>query len=627
VWGSRKPKDGSPMNELSSLFGPLFAKPAVSLEKREDGSMIMRSLVQASPPARSVGQWVRDWADKSPDRTFLAERPRPKDDWLRLSYAAAHQKVRAIAGWVLERGLNAERPLVVLSDNSIDHALLALAAMYVGVPVATISPAYSLMSSDHQKLCAMIKLLEPGAIYASDLETFAPALAAIEGLHDAIVVASGAAAAVPAISFDDLLAKSSNKAVDASYEAVSSNTIARFLFTSGSTGTPKAVINTHGMLTSNQEAKAAVWPFLGREPPVIVDWLPWSHTFGANHNFNMVLRNGGSLYIDGGRPTPNLTGVTAANLKDIGPNLCFNVPRGYDMLVNVMREDAELRQRFFSSVRLIFYAAAALPQNLWEAIGALSRQTVGRPTPMVSAWGSTETAPLATDCYFQADRSGNIGLPVPGVELKLIPNGGKLEIRVRGPNVTPGYWKRPDLTRSAFDEDGFYVIGDAVRFADPSIPEKGLFFDGRIAEDFKLSSGTFVSVGQLRIDGIAALDPIAQDIVLTGHDSDAVGFLIFPNMLACQRIACLENDASARAVLDHPAVRARLVEGLQKLKRTGGGSSRYAARARLLDGPPAVDCGEITDKGYINQRAVLENRAEDVALLNGDNPRAYVAIG
>lgn len=616
------------MSEIGALRGELFAEPAISLETRDDGSMILRSRIKAKAPARSVGHWIRQWGAAAPERVFLAERPRPGEDWSRLSYGEALQKIRMIGNWMLDRGLSEQRPLTILSGNSIDHALIALGAMYVGVPVATISTAYSLMSGDHQALGAMVRLLEPGAIYVADLQSFGPALEAIEGIHNASIVTSGAVpAGARATTLNDLLAATPGSTADIAQDAVAPETIARLLFTSGSTGTPKAVINTHGMLTSNQEAKAAVWPFLEREPPVIVDWLPWSHTFGANHNFNMVLRNGGSLYIDDGRPTTKLAGLTIANLKEVGPNLCFNVPRGYDMLISAMRDDADLRRRFFATVRLIFYSAAALPQNLWEAIDALSQQTVGRSTPMVSAWGSTETAPLATDCHFQAERSGNIGLPVPGVELKLLPNGPKLEVRIRGPNVTPGYWKQPELTESVFDEEGFYIVGDAMRFADPAAPEKGLFFDGRVAEDFKLSTGTFVNVGQLRVDGIAVLDPVAQDIVLTGHDGDAVGFLIFPNLIACRRLAGIDdNEAPARTVLDHPAVRAHVAKGLEALRRKGVGSSRYATRARLLDSPPSVDRGEITEKGHLNQRAVLANRAAEIALLNGNDPTAYVGL-
>ncbi|MEW5424894.1 feruloyl-CoA synthase [Amorphus sp. 3PC139-8] len=607
----------------------LFAEPMVEIERRADGVAVVRSPIMLPEPPRCVGEWLVGWAARDPDRVFLAERPASDAPWRTLSYGAAHDRVVRVASWLLGHDLSPERPIAILSENAIDHAVLALAALQIGVPVATISTAYSLMSEDHQKLKDMIGLLQPGVVYVSDAGAYTKALAAIANRTDATVVASAGldAAAPGTIAFDALLTTKDETAVARAFAATGPDTIARFLFTSGSTGVPKAVINTQRMLTASQEAKALTWPFLDETPPVIVDWLPWSHTFGGNHNFNMVLRNGGSLYIDRGKPMPGAFDTTAENIKDVGPTICFNVPRGYDMLVTAMREDDELRTRFFQSVQIIFYAAAALPQNLWHALEELSVQTVGHVTPMVGSWGTTETAPLATDCHFQAERSGNIGIPVPGVELKLLPSAGKLEIRVRGPNVTPGYWKHPELTGKAFDEEGFYLTGDAVKFADDARPEAGLFFDGRITEDFKLSSGTWVSVGDLRVHGIAALDPIAQDIVVTGHDRDSVGFLIFPNLTACRRIAGLDADVPIETVISHPAVRTHVADGLASMKEHGGGSSRYASRARLLDHPPLVDAGEITDKGYINQRAVLSRRVDDVEKLYGADPDAFIPIG
>jgi feruloyl-CoA synthase len=358
----------------------------------------------------------------------------------------------------------------------------------------------------------------------------------------------------------------------------------------------------------------------------MLDWLPWSHTFGANHNFNLVLRNGGTLYVDGGKPAPGLFATSLANLRSVMPTVYFNVPRGFDMLIAALRDDEALRRRFFSEVKFVFYAGAALPQNLWEALQDLSLKTLGRAMPMVSAWGSTETSPLATDCHFQAQRSGNIGVPTPGTELKLVRCGDKLEVRVRGPNVTPGYWKAPDLTAEAFDADGFYLIGDAVSFADSARPELGLFFDGRVAEDFKLDSGTWVSVGTLRLAGIAALAPLAQDIVVSGHGGDQVHFLVFPNIAACPARAGLPENASVEAVLASGAVRAAIAQGLAKLKAQGGGSSTFATRALLMISPPSVDGGEITDKGYINQRAVLSRRAAQVARLADPRTAEWIGI-
>jgi len=597
----------------------LFATPRTVAELRADGSIVLRSPDPLRAAARCVGDWLEQWARQTPDAIFLAERGSVEAPWTTVTYAQALRNVRAAASWILAQGLSAERPLAILSDNSIDHALLALAAQHVGVPSAAISPAYSLMSKDFDKLKSMIALLEPGAIYVSATKPFAAPLAAIKPLHQAQII-SGNAADADALAFRTVAATPETPAVATAFAAVTPDTIAKFLFTSGSTGTPKAVINTQRMLTSSQQAKAQTWTFLdeSRGNLVILDWLPWSHTFGANHNFNLVLRNGGSLYIDGGKPAPGLFATSLANLKSVMPTVYFNVPRGFDMLIAALRSDEELRRRFFGEVKFAFYAGAALPQNLWDALEELSLKTVGRTLPMVSAWGSTETSPLATDCHFLAERSGNIGVPIPGTELKLVRSGDKLEVRVRGPNVTPGYWKAPELTRQAFDEEGFYLIGDAVKLADSARPERGLFFDGRVAEDFKLNSGTWVSVGTLRVAGIAALAPLAQDIVVSGHGGDEVRFLVFPNVAACRAHAGLPETADVNEVLAHDKVRGAIAQGLARLKQQSGNSSGHATRALLLAEPPSVDGGEITDKGYINQRAVLTRRAEALARLNDD---------
>jgi feruloyl-CoA synthase len=603
----------------------LFATPKTVADRRADGSIVLRSPDPLRDSARCIGDWLEQWARERPNKVFLAERATVDAPWTTVTYAQALQQVRATAAWILAQDLSAERPLIILSDNSVDHALFALAAQHVGVPSAAISPAYSLVSRDFDKLKSMIALLQPGAIYVAGTKPFAAALAAIKPLHQAQIV-SGNADDADALSFRSIVATAATSDVDRAFAAVTPDTIAKFLFTSGSTGTPKAVINTQRMLTSSQQAKAQTWTFLeaSRDDLVILDWLPWSHTFGANHNFSLVLRNGGSLYIDGGKPAPGLFATSLANLKSVLPTVYFNVPRGFDMLIAALRSDEELRRRFFGEVKFAFYAAAALPQNLWDELEELSLKTVGRTFPLVSAWGSTETSPLATDCHFLAERSGNIGVPIPGTELKLVASGDKLEVRVRGPNVTPGYWKAPELTRQAFDEEGFYLIGDAVKFADAGRPERGLFFDGRVAEDFKLNSGTWVSVGMLRVAGIAALAPLAQDIVVTGHGGDEVRFLVFPNIAACRAHAGLPENAAVGEVIRHDEVRRAIAKGLAALKAQSANSSAHATRALLLAEPPSVDGGEITDKGYINQRAVLTRRADAVAGLNDDASRVWI---
>jgi feruloyl-CoA synthase len=555
-----------------------FAPPKVELQKRPDGSMVLRSPQKLAPYARCVTEWLAQWSDAAPESVFLAERK--GDGWRKLTYRETYGAVRRIAQALLERGLDPEKPVAILSDNSIDHALLALGAMHVGIPAAPISPAYSLMSKDFVKLKSIFELVRPGLVYAADPQKFGPALEAV------------GATSTP---LDELLETNPGSLLERAHLQLRADSIAKILFTSGSTGIPKGVINTHRMLCANQQMLAQAWPFVEDRPPVVVDWLPWNHTFGGNHNFNMVLRNGGTLYLDGGKPAPGLIEATVKNLREIPSTMYFNVPRGYALLLPFLESDAGLRATFFRDLDMLFYAAAALPQNLWDRLRKLA------DVPMLSAWGSTETSPLATSVHFKMERPGVIGLPVAECALKLVPSAGKLEVRVRGPNVTPGYYKRPDLTQAAFDDEGFYRIGDAVRFADPQDPAQGVVFDGRVAEDFKLSSGTWVNAGAVRVRLIAAADPLIQDAVITGHDRDQVGALVF----------------LSPAAKDVPDLRQRLSAALKSME---GGSSTYPARLLIMGEPPSIDANEITDKGYMNQRAVLERRAQLVEKLYSASP-------
>ena len=611
-------------------FNPLTYAPAtVETERRANGDVVMRSAHALGPYARCNAEWLRHWADTTPDVDFLAERPADGGPgWRTVTYAQVRSAARSIGAALLDLGLSPDRPVVVLSDNSVDHGLLAMACHYVGVPIAPISPAYSLMSHDYAKLKAIFRLLDPGLVYVSDEKKFAAALASLNEYSFTLVSSLPAGHALP---FATLLATAAGPAVDQAHANVGFDTIAKFLFTSGSTGEPKGVINTQRMITSNQAAYRCIWPFLAEAPPVLVDWLPWNHTFGGNSDFNMVLCNGGTLYIDDGKPAPGLVEKTVANLRDVSPTMYLNVPRGFDMLLPYLEGDAALRKKFFSRLRLIFYAGAALPPSLWARLEKLGVAETGHRVRMVSAWGSTETAPMATCVHFDIDRAGVIGNPAPGTALRLLPVGfsdgrKKYEVRVKGPNVTPGYWKREDLTRAAFDEEGFYRIGDAVHFADEANAAAGIEFAGRVAEEFKLSSGTWVHTGALRIKAIAALSPVAQDIVIAGHDRDEVGFLVFPNIPACRALAVgLAADAPVAAVLAHSAVRAVVQTGMRALRDDGGGSSTYATRAVLLEEMPDIDAGEITDKGYMNQRAVLTRRAQVVEALYAPS-RATVLI-
>ncbi|MGA9282785.1 MAG: feruloyl-CoA synthase [Pseudolabrys sp.] len=599
------PASGAPLRPVR------LGAPDAVLERRADGTIYMRAAQSLGGYHSKLSEPLEHWAKTAPDRLFLAQRD-AQDQWRKRSYAETLADVRRIGAALLRRGLSAERPLVILSGNGIDHALLALGAMYVGIPYAPISPAYSLMSNDFGKLRTIISLLTPGVVFANDGGPFARAI--YETVPDEIefVVARNPLGDRKTTMFADLLGAEDATGVAAAHRAVSPDTIAKFLFTSGSTGNPKAVINTHRMLCSNQAMLGSGFAFVKDEPPVVVDWLPWSHTFGSNHNFNMVLTYGGSLYIDDGNPTPPGAPKTARNLREIAPTIYFNVPKGYEALISHFRADDALRRNFFGRLKVLFYAGAGLNETTWDQLTQLAIETTGERIIFLSSLGSTETAPLALACSWDFDRPGNIGLPAPGVELKLVPNEGKLEARLRGPHITPGYWRQDQLTRDAFDEEGFYKLGDALKFVDPNDPGKGLLFDGRISEDFKLSTGTWVSVGPLRARFIDHFAPYVRDVVFAGADRDDLAALIFPDVEACRKLANLGPDAPLSDIVAAPVVRAKFTELLKKLAGLSPGSSTRVNRAILMAEPPSLDKGEVTDKGSFNQRAVLRNRATAV---------------
>jgi feruloyl-CoA synthase len=571
---------------------------------------------------------LSQWATEAPERTFVAKRQQG-GDWQRVSYAQMLQRARAIGQALLDRGLSAERPVAILSDNDLDHLSLALGAMWVGVPFAPISPAYSLVSQDFGKLRHIVGTLTPGLVFATS-PAFAKAIAAVVPAETEVVLVTGELQGRPVTPFGALLATPPTPAVDAAQQATGADTIAKFLFTSGSTKAPKGVVNTHRMLCANQQALRQCMAFVADEPPVLVDWLPWNHTFGGNHNVGLALYNGGTLYIDEGKPTPAGMAETLRNLREISPTVYFNVPKGFEEIARAMRDDAQLRRTLFARCQAFMFAGAGLSQAVWDELDALGEATIGERVRIITGLGMTETAPACTFAVGTDVRSGHIGLPVPGVEIKLVKDpstGGKTEIRFKGPNVMPGYWRAPEQTAAAFDEEGFYRTGDAAKFIDEAQPQRGLMFDGRTAEDFKLSTGTFVSVGPLRARIAQAGAPCVMDSVVTGLNQDEVGALIFPRLDECRRLAGLSPDAGTVDVLHHPAVRGFFQSLADALWQSGTGSANRVSRLHVLAEPPSIDKGEVTDKGSINQRAVLQHRESLVqALYEGAASDPFVIL-
>jgi feruloyl-CoA synthase len=595
-----------------------FTTPDIAAELRSDGTIIQTSRAALGSYEPSVPRVLRARAEAHPARFLAAERG-DGDRWIHLTYGEARRRADALAQAFLDLGLGPERPLMVLSGNSLAHLLVSLGAHTAGVPVMPISVAYSLMSGDHARIAAIGELTNPGVVFAEDARPFAPALDALGALDSFDAHTLIARDDRPgALRLDELLKTAPTPTLEQAVARIGPGTVAKLLFTSGSTAAPKGVINTHRMQCANQAMLQSIWPFLSVEPPVLVDWLPWSHTFGGNHNLNLTLFNGGTVYIDDGRPAPPLFGRTLAALRDNAPTVYFNVPAGFALLAPALEADRELARHFFSRLRFMFYAGAALPDALAARLRALAKHVADHEVPLTSSWGTTETAPAATSAHFADAVTGCIGVPIAGTTIKLAPVGDKLEIRVKGPNITPGYYRRPELTRGAFDEEGFYRSGDAVRTVDEHDPNKGLLFDGRIAEDFKLLTGTWVTVGTLRTRLLSTAE-VLSDAVICGQDGEYVAALAWVNQAEARKLCGTDRDVA----LDDPRLRRHLERALATLGE-GAGSAARIERLLLLADPPGLDAGEITDKGYINQRVCLERRAADVARLYAAPPDPQV---
>jgi feruloyl-CoA synthase len=605
-------------------FRPVrMADCRASVEPLGGGELLVRNVNPLSPYPRHLTERLDAWAQTCPDRTWLAARDR-NGNWERVSYGEGRARVRRIASALIERNLSAERPMVILSGNGISHALIATAALYAGVPYAPVSTAYSLVSSDFAKLRHIFDLLTPGLVFVSNPAAYARAIETIVPAEIEIVADGVLPSDRPVTPFQVLEAAKDTGEIDTVRRAIGPDTIAKFLFTSGSTGLPKAVINTQRMLCANVEQITSHFAYFRDTPPVILDWAPWNHTAGGNHNFNLILYNGGTLYIDDGRPTPGGIAATVRNLREVAPTWYFNVPKGYDALIPHLQADRALRQNFFKNLKLLWYAGAGMAQHIWDALDSMTLETIGERITILTGLGATETGPFAMAANQTMLGAGRIGLPAQGCDFKLVPVDGKFEARVRGPNVTPGYWRQEQLTKDAFDADGFYKIGDAIRLADEADVNQGFYFDGRIAEDFKLSTGTWVAVGPLRGALIDHCAPYIQDVVITGLDRPTIAALIFPDLDNCRRLAGLPSTAGLAEVAANPQVRAHLAKLLSSFAAKATGSSNRIARAMLLSEEPSIDSGEITDKGSLNQRAVLKNRTQELDELYAEPPLPHV---
>ncbi|MBV7377634.1 feruloyl-CoA synthase [Maritimibacter dapengensis] len=598
---------------------PTYRPHETRLDKRDDGALIYRAAYDLDHVAERTGDWLHHWAEAAPDRTFLAERYGA--GWREVTYAEALEQVRAIAGGLLARGFDTSTPVLVMSGNCVDHGLLALAGQYVGVPVVPVAEQYALIHGAHGRLRHAVEMTKPRMAYAVDAGQYAEAIA-LNIFDDIEVVASNPAGNAKVTPFADLLAADTS-GVDAAFAATGPDTVGKILLTSGSTSAPKGVPTTNRMMCTNQAQLGAALPFLKERPPVLVDWLPWNHVFGGSHNFNMVLANGGTLYVDDGKPTPALISRTVENLTMVSPTISFNVPVGFAGLVKAMETDDALRKSYFADLDMIFYAGASLPQDVWEGIERAARKEGGEPPLMNSSWGLTETAPAALLQHELTDRSGIVGVPLAGVEVKLLPDEDmRCEVRVKGPSIFAGYLDNPEKTAEAFDDEGFFLTGDAMKFVDDDNPDMGLKFDGRISEDFKLLTGTWVRAAQLRLDMLAHLGPLVSDLVVTGADRNEIGVMIFPNVAELEKEGYATD--SERGALTDKALKFDIARRLATRLAEVSGSSSRVTRALILAEPPSMGDGEMTAKGNLNYRKILDRRKTLLERLYDDADPATI---
>ncbi|QHT65480.1 feruloyl-CoA synthase [Rhodocytophaga rosea] len=589
-----------------------FGEVSIDKTVKADGSLLLKSNIPLQAHPHRMTERLLHWAEHRSNQVFIGQRD-TAGIWWTYTYQQTLTIVRSIAQYLLNANLSEKRPIAILSENSVEHAMVALAALHVGIPYSPITPAYSLRSKDFEKLKHVINLLTPGLIFVSDGKKYERALQAVAGDAEVVIV-NYRPDNIHATLYQDIVKTTPTVSVDRAYQAIMPETIAKILFTSGSTGLPKGVINTHGNISTNWQQITQTFPFMA-DAFEIIDWLPWNHTFGGNHNFGLTLYNGGTMYLDEGNPTPAGIKATVANLREISPTVYFNVPKGFGELIGYLRKDRSLREKFFSRLQLLFYAGAGMPQHVWDALESLALETVGERIIIATGLGCTESSPSALFSTRPDGFAGLLGLPVPGLELKLVPVDGKLEARYKGGNITQGYWKNEQASRQAYDEEGFYKSGDALKFVDPDHVEEGLLFDGRLAEDFKLDTGTWVNVGKLRTDLLAAGNGLIHDAVITGHDQQFVGAIIFPDIEVCKKQLRLSSDTNLQEIVANPSFKQVMHGVLTVLAKRNTGSTTLIKRALLADFTLSLDAGELTDKGSVNQKQVLKNYPECIRLL------------